>query len=337
MQNSPDSGEKTYLLDISRRAMACQFQILLNADEQHSAAETAVQALDLVEELEEQLSIFRCESQISRVNRLAAENPASVSPDVFQLLALAKEIWQETNGAFDITSTPLSKVWGFHARQSTFPLPQDIATAKQTVGCQFLQIKNNTVSFDHPQLEINLGGIGKGYALDCCRQHFVSQQIENYLLHAGHSSILAHGNRKNSTAENKGWQIALRHPLIPQRQLANIWLQDQAIGTSGDANQFFYHQGKRYGHVIDPRSGWPVQHTLSSTVITHSAAAADAIATAFFVIGPENATRYCRQHPGTSFIIATPGNRNRIIELHIFGIRKENLEVTADNVELIEC
>ena len=336
MQNSSEPKEQTYLLDISRRAMACQFQILLNADDQHSAAETAVEALDLVEELEEQLSIFRSESQITRVNQRAAEKPQSVSPDVFQLLSLAKQIWQETNGAFDITSTPLSKVWGFHTRQSTLPLPEDITAAKQLLGCQFLQLTNNAVSFNHPQLEINLGGIGKGYALDCCRQHFASQQIENYLLHAGHSSILAHGNRKNSATENRGWQIALRHPLIPQRQLANIWLQNHAIGTSGDANQFFYHQGKRYGHVIDPRSGWPVQHTLSATVISHSAAAADALATAFFVIGPENATRYCQQHPGTSFIIAAPGDRNRVIELHIFGIEKEDLEITADNVELVQ-
>jgi len=336
MQNSSHPDEQTYLLDISRRAMACQFQILLNADEQHSAAETAVQALDLVDELEEQLSIFRSESEISRVNRLAAEKPQAVSANVFQLLTLAKQIWQETNGAFDITSTPLSKVWGFHTRQSTLPLPDDITSAKQTLGCQFLQLKNNTVSFDHSQLEINLGGIGKGYALDRCREHFASHQIENYLLHAGHSSILAHGNRKNSTTKNRGWQIALRHPLIPQRHLANIWLQDHAIGTSGDANQFFYHQGKRYGHVIDPRSGWPVQHTLSATVISHSAAAADALATAFFVIGPDHATQYCQQHPGTSFIIATPGDRNRVIELHIFGVEKEDLEVTANNVELIE-
>jgi thiamine biosynthesis lipoprotein len=336
MQNSPNPDEQTYLLDISRRAMACQFQILLNADEQHSAAETAVQALDLVEDIEEQLSIFRTESQITRVNRLAAETPQSVSPDVFQLLTLAKQIWKQTDGAFDITSTPLSKVWGFHTRQSTLPLPDDITSAKQTVGCQFLQLINNTVSFDHPQLEINLGGIGKGYALDSCRQHFSSQLIENYLLHAGHSSILAHGNRKNLTAKNRGWQIALRHPLIPQRQLANIWLRDRAIGTSGDANQFFYHQGKRYGHVIDPRSGWPTQDTLSATVITHSAAAADALATAFFVIGPEKATRYCQQNPDTAFIIATPGDHHRVIQLHIFGVEKEDLEVTANNVELIE-
>jgi thiamine biosynthesis lipoprotein len=336
MQNSINPDEQTYLLDISRRAMACQFQFLLNAGEQHSAAETAVQALDLVEELEEQLSIFRSESQITRVNRLAAEKPQSVSPDVYQLLTLAKQIWRETNGAFDITSTPLSKVWGFHTRQSNLPLAADITSAQQTVGCQFLQLKNNAISFDHPQLAINLGGIGKGYALDRCHQHFAGQQIESYLLHAGHSSILAHGNRKKATTKNRGWQIALRHPLIPQRQLANFWLRDRAIGTSGDANQFFYHQGKRYGHVIDPRSGWPVQHTLSATVITHSAASADALATAFFVIGPEHATRYCQQHPDTSFIIATPSERNRIIELHIFGVKKEDLEITAKNVELVE-
>ena len=244
MRNSSDPDEETYLLDISRRAMACQFQILLNADEQHSSAETAVEALDLVEELEAQLSIFRTESQITRINQLAAENPQTISPEVFQLLSLAKQIWQETDGAFDITSTPLSKAWGFHTRQSTLPLSEDIISAKQSIGCQFLQLKNNAVSFDHPQLEINLGGIGKGYALDRCHQHFSSQQIENYLLHAGHSSILAHGKRKNLTTKNRGWQIALRHPLIPQRQLANVWLQNKAIGTSGDANQFFYHQGK---------------------------------------------------------------------------------------------
>ena len=335
LPSQSDPENQTYLLELTRSAMACQFQILLNADEQHAAAETAVSALDLVESLEEQLSVFRPESQITRINQNASIQPQKITAELFQLLKLAKQIWLDSNGAFDITSTPLSRTWGFFKRQSALPPEEEIALAKSNVGCQFLRLEDQSVYFEKPKLELNLGGIGKGYALDCCHQHFATHNIESYLIHGGHSSILARGNRRNLEAQGRGWQVALKHPLIPDLKLAYLWICNTALGTSGDANQFFYHQGKRYGHVLDPRSGFPVQNTLSSTVLCPSAAAADALATAFFVLGPEHATEYCQQHPETSFMIAKPGTQHRCIELHVYGIDPADLEILAPNIKLV--
>ena len=205
----------------------------------------------------------------------------------------------------------------------------------------FCRIENIGFGHQHHELltAITCAQIGATDGIDDdfaeLNQHFVTHKIESYLIHGGNSSILARGNRRNLKAQGRGWQIALKHPLIPDLKLAFLWIRDTAVGTSGDANQFFYHQGKRYGHVLDPRSGFPVQNTLSSTILCPSAAAADALATAFFVLGPESAAEYCQQHPGTSFMIAKPGTQHRSIELHVSGIDPSDLEVLAPNIELV--
>ena len=165
-------------------------------------------------------------------------------------------------------------------------------------------------------MAIGTGGIAKGYALDQCAEMMQTRGINDFLFHGGQSSIVARGSRLDSNQETRGWKVGVNHPLRPEQRLAEITLQDQAIGTSGSRRQSFYHQGQRYGHIIDPRSGWPAQGVYSATVIAPTAATADALSTAFYVMGVERSLSYCKQHPEVAALIVTPAERSGSIEIH---------------------
>ncbi len=190
----PSTGEnpQSYLLQISREAMACRFAVFLNASEHRAATERAVEALDLVEHLEEQLSVYRHRSEISRLNATAANAPVRVESRLFRLLQRALELHAATNGAFDITSGPLIKAWGFYRREGRLPNETELEEALQHVGSQWLDLDpaRETVSYRYPGVEINLGAIGKGYALDRCDELLREAEVEDFMIHGGHSTIL---------------------------------------------------------------------------------------------------------------------------------------------------
>ena len=156
--------------------------------------------------------------------------------------------------------------------------------------------------------------------------------LNDFLIHGGNSSVLARGERnaecRTQNAESDqseirnpksaidpGWSVALRHPLRPDVRLAEFVLCNQALGTSGSGTQFFHHQGRRYGHIIDPRTGWPADQVLSATVIAPNAEQADALSTAFYVMGLEPAREFCAAHPDISALLTTHTSTGQI-ELH---------------------
>lgn len=297
--------------------MACEFEILLNAGEHPDGPDVALRALDLIDALEDQWTVYRPHSEVSRLNDRAAAEPVVVEARLFELLELAVRLSRETAGGFDITAGPLSKVWGFYRRAGRVPSDAELAEALSRVGSQHLVLDGaaRTVAFARPGLEINLGAIGKGMALDCCAQLLVDAGVHNFLIHGGTSSILARGSRAGLPEEVRGWSVALRHPLRPDQRLAELWLRDRALGTSGSGSQFFFHQGKRYGHILDPRTGRPAEELLASTVLAPTAALADALATAFYVIGADAAADYCAVHPEVSALLVAPGGKAGGFEL----------------------
>lgn len=318
-----DIARGTYLIQIGRRAMACQFEVLLNADPSSDAAELAIQALDLVDALEQQMTVYRDHSEISRINRTAATKAAEVEPRLFELLEHAVQLYLDTAGAFDITAGPLSKLWGFYRREGNVPSRKALARALSHVGTRWLEtVKHNrSIRFAKPDMEINLGGIGKGYALDRCAEFFLDAGLDDFLIHGGQSSVLAHGSRANVDSDAPpGWSVGLRHPLRPDQRLAEFRLRDRALGTSGTGTQFFHSKGKRYGHILDPRTGWPAEGVLSSTAITPSAATADALATAFYVMGVEATREYCERHPDVAAVLVVPGSKHGTVDVHGFGL-----------------
>jgi thiamine biosynthesis lipoprotein len=322
------------LIRVSRRAMACEFEVCFPEGECENGTEFALESLDLVEMLESQLSFFRPESEISRINRLAAETPVEVEPALFDLLCLAMRLCEETAGAYDITSAPLWEAWGFARRAGQIPSDAQLAEARSCVGGHLLELNpaERTIRFRKPGVKINIGSIGKGYALDVCAERLLSLGMTRFLLHGGQSSVLARGSQTlepdgplSQRERGVGWEIGLCDPRQPSRRLAVVRLGDRALGTSGGQFQSFRHRGRRYGHILDPRSGRPAEGVFSATVVAPTAALADALSTAFYVLGPQPALTYCQIHPEIGMVMLCPGTHAGKVEIHTAGLVDEEL------------
>ena len=287
----PADEKSGYWIRVHRRAMACRFEITL-AGEDAAFVPAARTALDEIDRLEDELSVFRETSTISNVNQRAACQPVAVSPHLMGLLADCQRLHHETGGAFDITSTPLSRCWGFLRREGRVPDTDAIEAARSLVGFDAVQLdcEAGTVRLACEGAELNLGAIGKGYALDRVSSGLRASGVGHALLSAGRSSLLAIGGRGD------GWRIDLVSPLMAGGTIAGLELRDAALGTSGAGEQFVVADGRRYGHVIDPRTGWPANGVVSASVVASDAARADALSTAFLVGGIDLARRYCADY-----------------------------------------
>lgn len=333
---SAGSIDEPYLIRISRRAMACEFEVILNAGQHGAGTEAALEALDLVEALEAQMTVFRATSEISRLNREAAQGPAEVEPRLFDLLELALELHAETGGAFDVTAGPLWKAWGFARRAGSIPGDEELRGAMANVGSHLVELdaEAQTVRFRQPGVELNLGSLGKGYALDRCLEVLTTAGIDDFLLHGGQSSVLARGSRASATesapdAEPFGWVVGIAHPRRRATRLAELRLRDRALATSGSGTQFFRHKGRRYGHVLDPRTGQPAEGLLSATVVAPTAARADALSTALFVMGPHEALQFCQDRPELGAVLVCPTQRGPGFEIRSTGLEENELRILS--------
>jgi thiamine biosynthesis lipoprotein len=297
-------------LRVHRTAMACRVEVTL-AREDACHVGAASEALNEADRVEALLTVFRDSSELSRINREAARGCEAVDDEVLGLLQRCAQLHAETDGAFDVTSTPLSRCWGFLSREGRVPTGAEVDRARAAVGMSRVTFdgERGSVSFDGGGVELNLNAIGKGYALDRMARVLRRLGIDRALLSAGSSSVLAVG------APRGGWPVDLRSPLVAGR-IARLRLRDGALGTSGAGEQFVMEDGRRYGHVIDPRTGWPARGVLSASVVTHDAAAADALSTAFLVGGPALAQRYCDRHPGTLALLTLDDDTGRA---HVYG------------------
>ena len=238
------------LIHVSRRAMACEFEVRFPAEQYPQGTEFALESLDLVEALEEQISYFRPTSELSRLNLLAAEQPVELTPPLFDLLSLAMTLYEETGGAYDVTSAPLWEAWGFARRSGEVPSPAQLAEAQSCVGGHLVELDpvRRTVRFRKPGVRINLGSIGKGYALDLCAERLLALGIADFLLHGGQSSVLARGQTR--------WG---RHSCLHRGPIRNVCptcpsLGRLAFATRGSPAGGWESFGSTTGHW-EPRAG----------------------------------------------------------------------------------
>jgi FAD:protein FMN transferase len=301
---SADSSD--FWIRVHRRAMACRFEIAFSGED-GAHTEAARDALDEVDRIESALTVFRESSDLVRVNRRAAQAPVPVDGDLVRLLSLCRTLHEATDGTFDVTTTPLSRAWGFLKREGRLPSSAEIAEARARVGMDGVQLDGTarTVRFLRAGLELNLGSIGKGWALDRAGALLRSRGAGHALLSAAGSSVLALGGRDG------GWRVDVRSRQAGNARLFRLRLTDCALGTSGAGEQFVEVDGRRYGHVLDPRTGWPASGVLSASVVASEAAVADALSTAFLVGGPEVAARYCESHPGTLAFVTPDDGASR--------------------------
>lgn len=311
----------------SKPAMACQFEISFNLHQYCQASTATMLAFQLIDDLEDQLTVYRSHSEVSQLNRTPAGTWVPTEPGLFALLKLAKKIHDDTDGAFDVTAGQLSHLWGFESRSGKLPSEREIAEALKNVDSRLLNLAEPDfqVSRSQEAVKINLGGIGKGYALDQVAGLLEEKGIGDFSIHGGQSSVLTRGSSGQSDA---GWQVGLSHPTAAGVRLGLVRLNNQALGTSGTARQGFFHKGKRYGHIIDPRTGWPCSHHLSTTVVSDSAAISDALATAFFVMETSAVEAYCTKHPKIkALLVHGAGKSSGRVKVIAFNFENSELNI----------
>jgi FAD:protein FMN transferase len=301
-------GEGGHWIRVHRRAMACRFEITLS-DEDARHVPAARAALDEVGRIEGALTVFRESSEVSGVNRDAGAGPVAVSPMLFGLLSLCRRLHEATGGAFDPTSASLSRAWGFLVREGRLPAPEEIEAARAAVGFDKVELDAGarTVRFHAPGVGLNFGSIGKGYALDLVAEQLKTEGVPRALVSGGGSSVLAFGG-------GAGFPVDVTSPCCPG-VLARLLMREGGLGTSGAGEQFFEKDGRRYGHVIDPRTGWPAEGVVSASAVARSAAEADALSTAFLVAGPELAASYCRTDPSVMALLVPEGESAGLLRI----------------------
>jgi thiamine biosynthesis lipoprotein len=332
----PPPAEEVALLRLGTRAMATRFEMVVPFDTDN-AVEAATAAFDLLAELEDQLTVYRPTSEVCRLNRLAPTRPVRVEEGLFELLSLSARISAETAGTFDITAGSLIKAWGFFRGPRRVPPEGERRSLLERVGMDKVVLRpdQRSVSYRCRGLEINLGSIGKGYALD--RLGRLLREVWNLpavLLHGGSSSVYATGNpHPRGSAESEahpGWPVRIRHPWEADRSLATVFLRDRSLGTSAATFQYLEYQGRKLGHTLDPRTGWPAEGLASVSVVAGSAAEADALSTAFYVGGLELARDYCAAHPGIGALILPEGAD----ELVVLGLKPEEYTLSTAPVSV---
>lgn len=313
---------------VSRRAMACDFTVMFPA-EYRQAVDAGCAALDEIERLEQKLTVYGGDSEVSRLNQQACERAVAVDDELFSLLQTAARLSEETGGAFDVAAGALIKAWGFFRGPKRVPPEAERREALARSGMKHVELdaEARRVRYHRPGLEINLGAIGKGYAID--RALGLVRATMNtgcVLMHGGQSSLKGLGSPPR---EPRGWKVQIGDPFAPGRAVASIWLRNRALGTSGSAHQFFMEGGRRYGHVLDPRTGWPASGLAGASVVAPTAAEADALSTAFLVLGVEPARRYCRKRPEVGAVLVTEPRAGGEPEIIIMGLSPEQVELRA--------
>ncbi len=298
----------------SRPAMGTSFEVYVYAPDRERASELFEAAFDEIERVEQALSNYRSSSELSRINAIAADAPVVTDPEVFALLERAFDYSRQSDGAFDVTVGKLMKAWGFFRGAGRYPSNEELARAREQTGLQRVKLDQRARSafFLTRGIELDLGGIGKGYALDCVARVLRDAGVTAALINSGSSSIYAIG----APPGKAGWPVRVSDPLDRTRILSTILLKDQSLSTSGNYEKFFQLNGRTYCHIMDPRSGRPVEGMLQTSVIAPEATDSDALSTAVFVMGPERSARLLDNIAGTSAIFV--GDRKglgRIVQI----------------------
>lgn len=244
-------------------------------------------AFDRLRQIDDAMSSYKQSSEVSAVNNFADVRPIQVNADMINVIKRADELNSITEGAFDITVAPLVELWGFGPKGAVLKMPhdKDINQALKLTGMDRLKIDyaKKTVGFACSGMKIDLGGIAVGYAVDCAAEVLRENGIRNAMVNGG-GEIFCMGEGP----AGRGWKIGIQHPRIKNELIEAVYLKDKAISTSGDYEKFFFWNGKRVSHIIDPRTGRPVTaNPASVSIIAPDCVTADALSTAIFVLGPD--------------------------------------------------
>jgi thiamine biosynthesis lipoprotein len=290
------SPQELLRLTKSADAMGSTFTVELYGYDRVQMDENADEALNEVRRLDEMLSNYIPESEWSQVNRQAATRPVQVSPELFKLLSECLEYSRQSEGAFDITVGPLMRVWGFFMGTGHLPQHSQVTAALAKIGYRHIHLdpQARTVRFDRPGVEMDPGGIGKGYAVDRMVDVLRSLGVTTALVAGSGSSIYGLGAPPE---QPEGWPVKITDPKDTRKTVAQVFLKDMSMSTSGSYEKFFRADGRIYAHIMDPRTGYPAQGTLAVSVLAPHTLDSEAWAKPYFV----NGRQWAAQHKPKDF------------------------------------
>ncbi|MDY0169620.1 MAG: FAD:protein FMN transferase [Thermoguttaceae bacterium] len=299
---NPPEDARLERFEFTRVEMAMPVRIVLYSDQKEVATRAATAALDRFRELNGVLSDYDAESELNRLCRTAGSGACvPISDDLWQVLARAWQVSEASGGAFDVTIGPVSRLWRRARRRREIPPAERIKDALQRVDYRFVKLDpaRQCITLQRGGMQIDLGGIGKGYAIDQALLTLQKKGIERALVDAA-GDIGVSGAPPGMT----GWRIAIASldPAAPPE--AFLWLSHGAVAHSGDLWQHVEIDGKRYSHIVDPKTGIGLTDHSSVTVVASDAITADALASAVSVLGPER---------GLALLESTPGVAGRIM------------------------
>jgi thiamine biosynthesis lipoprotein len=290
-------------------SMACAYAILAYGGDAGELARSVEAAFDEVDRIDRLMSHYKPESPLSRLNREAARGPVAVEPELFDFIAESLRYGRDSGGAFDITVGPLMKAWGFFRGGGRVPSAQELAELRERVGYGHvvLDASAKTIRFDRPGVELDLGGIAKGYAVDRAVAVLRSGGVAAALVSAGGSTVFGLGAPPGRPA----WEVGVQDPVDPGAAAFTVRLRDRALSVAGSYEKSFERDGVTYSHIMDPRTARPVQGVLSVAVLSTTGTEGDALDDAFFVKGVEGSKPYVGRLPATEafFFVARPGGR----------------------------
>lgn len=304
----------------AKAKMGSQFEITVVADDEAAAWRAIESAWSEIDRIESLISSWQADSETSLVNRSAGEASVEVSQELFDLTRRALRIARLTGGAFDPTFGGLSDLWHFDGSQTRVPSADAIRAALERVGWHRVEADADARTLFLPRagMRLGFGAIGKGYAAN--RAVFVLKDagIRSGVVNAG-GDLVAFGTRENG----EPWTVGIQDPRQPETLLGRLVLSETAVVTSGDYERFVEIEGERYAHILDPRTGWPVRGMQSVTVVCPDGELADALATATFVLGPQQGLELVDRLRGVEAMLVDAEGR-----IHMSSGFKERMETS---------
>ena len=293
---------KSGSLALARLAMRTRFEVVIaDVDDRARLQAAGEEALDEIERCESLLSAHRDDAELFRINARANDEAVRVDPRMMAFLLRAREASILSDSAFDLTAGALVACWRSANERGQVPDNAAIAVARDACSMDLVLLDKDacTVRFTRPGMRLDPGAVGKGYTLERAAALLRELGIRAALLHGGTSTIAAIGHPPGQDA----WPVAIRHPLKADVSLATAMLRDISLSVSAGHGRAFTVGDHRYGHVIDPRSGWPVAGNLLAAVIHRSALVSDALSTALLVLGHEGMELLTERCPGISLLL----------------------------------
>jgi FAD:protein FMN transferase len=275
------------------------------ASDRQAAADEAFGAIGEVDRL---MSDYRADSELTHVNQTAAQQPVSVSAPMFAVLDAAERVSLASGGAFDITVGPLVSLWGFKDKRAHVPTSAELADVRDLVGFRNVALDRDAhrVRFVRPGVQIDLGGIAKGFALDVAAESLRRRGLSG-LVDAGGNQFMV-----GLPAGKQKWSVGISSPDMPGGLLGVVDIAGGALSTSSDASNFLIANGRTYGHLLDPRSLQPSAASLSVTIVSPDGTLSDALSKAVFVLGPHDGLALLASFPNASGIVAYREEGGRI-------------------------